>query len=248
MTNKEAILQILDRIAQLAKRPENQWLQQELRIRFDFGKTEFTDADHRMIENMEKYLSLDYRLKQVTISIGYDYIETIHLKERLVSDWFEMKRYRYGIAERLISYIDFCSHVHFQAEGLINYYHYKRNNGICDIDWFNDNIDEYARNNPKFKLNRIKRISATGKPMTLDDINHSTKKYVFFNVVNKKEIINRYKAIELSKVLGFVQKVRNEEAVHRSPGNIDTINKEYSFEAIEYSLFELNSIVKVLTT
>ena len=193
-------------------------------------------------------MSLDNKLEQVTNTIGYDYIEYDHLREKLVLDWLEMKRSRYGVAERPISYVDFCSHVHFQAEGIINYYHHKRGNGICDIDWLNANIDEYALKNPKFSIKKITRISVTGKPTTLDDINYATKKCILFNVVEKEGIVHKSKIFELSQIIGFVQKVRNVDAVHRSPTNEVPMEKKYSYEAIEYALSEVNILVRRLTT
>ena len=248
MNNKEAILLTIDKIAHLAMQPENKWLQRELLVRFGVVDAEMTNSDHELIEKIERYLSLDNKLEQVTNTIGYDYIEFGHLREKLVSDWLEMKRNRYGIAERPISYVDFCSHVHFQAEGIINYYHYKRNNGICDIDWLNVNIDEYTSKNPKFSIKKITRISVTGKPTTLDDINYSTKKCIFFNVVEREGIIHKSKIFELSQIMGFVQKVRNVDAVHRSPTSEFPMEKKYSYEAIEYALSEVNILVRKLIT
>ena len=159
-----------------------------------------------------------------------------------------MKRNRYGIAERPISFVNFCSYAHFQAEGIINYYHYKRNSGICEVDWLNVNIDEYVKKTKGFTIKKIPRISITGKPTTLDDVNYSTKKCILFNVIDNEKIIHKSKIIELSQVIGFVQKVRNVDAVHRSPSNMEPTERKYSFEAIEYSLSELNNIVRRLTT
>ena len=122
MENKDKILQHLDKIEQYAN--QHPWLLEELHHRFGGGSGGFTETDRSRLKKIEQYLSLDYDFQQVSEVAGYDYIETPQLKEKLVLDWREMMRYRYGIAARPISFVNFCSHAHFQAEGITNYFHY----------------------------------------------------------------------------------------------------------------------------
>lgn len=242
MENKEKILQHLDKIEQYAL--NHPWLMEELRRRFGSGADGFTQDDSKRLEKIEQYLSLDYDFLQVAEVAGYDYVEVARLKEKMVLDWREMMRYRYGIGARPISFVNFCSHAHFQAEAIINYYHFKRDNGICDIDWFNQSIKDYMKNHPTFKLNLIARMTSAGKPTTLDDINYNTKKSVLLNVFDKTEGIRKSTITEIGKILLFLQRVRNTEAVHRSPTDDGLTERTYSYEAIEYALSTLNSLSK----
>ena len=244
MDNREAIIKTIDKIAQLSKQPENEWLLRELRNKLGLYNVEFSSIDRNRIKEIHEYLSLDLEKEQIEAIAGYEYIESVSLREKLMSDWREMKRFRYGLVNRAVSYVDFCSHAHFQAEGIVNYYHYKINNGICDIDWFNLNIDEYNSNivNKNFKVSQVKR-ETNGHPTTLDDVNYFTKKCVLFNQL-KRQGVKPQKLTEMSMVLDGIRKIRNTEAVHRSPSIVEVPNTTYSFEAVEYALSELNSIVK----
>ena len=242
MDNREAIIKTIEKISQLSRLPGNEWLLSELQSKFGLLSVEFSSVDRTRIKEIHEYLSLDLEIEQIWAIAGYEYIESSLLREKLMSDWREMKRYRYGLANRPVSYVDFCSYAHFQAEGIVNYYHYKINDGVCDIDWFNSNIDEYLINNKNFQLNHIKR-DTNGRPTTLDDINYNTKKCVLFNQL-RSQGVKLQKLIEISQVLSSIQKIRNSEAVHRSPNAIDIPNTTYSYEAIEYSISEVNNMVK----
>lgn len=242
MENRDKIIQHLDKIEQYAQ--QHPWLLEELKRRFGSAADGFNPDDRNRLKKIEQYLSLDYDFKQVAAVAGYDYIDVPQLQEKLVLDWREMQRYRYGIAARPISYVNFCSHAHFQAEGIINYYHYKRNDGICDVDWFNSNIDEYVKAHSNFKLNSIPKTNNAGDPISLDDINYNTKKCVLLNVLSKNDGLKKSKLTEISTILYFVQKIRNTESVHRSPTDNSHFDKTFSFEAIDYAISELNNTLK----
>ena len=242
MEDREKIIRHLDKIEQYAQ--QHPWLLEELKRRFGNVANGFNLDDRNRLKKIEQYLSLDYDFKQVATVAGYDYIEVQQLQEKLVLDWREMQRYRYGIAARPISYVNFCSHAHFQAEGIINYYHYKRNDGVCDVDWFNLNIDEYVKSHLNFKLNSIPRTNNAGDPISLDDINYNTKKCVLLNVLSKNDSLRKSKLAEISTILYFVQRIRNMESVHRSPTDNGHFEKTFSFEAIDYAISELNNILK----
>lgn len=244
MEDRGKIIQHLDKIEQYAQ--QHPWLLEELKRRFGNAADGFNPDDRNRLKKIELYLSLDYDFKQVASVAGYEYIDVPQLQEKLVLDWREMQRYRYGIAARPISYVTFCSYAHFQAEGVINYYHYKREDGICNVSWFNDNITEYVKTHNNFKLNTIPRINTTGNPITLDDINYNTKKCVLLNVLAKSESVKKSKITEIGTILSFIQKVRNSESVHRSPTDNTTIDKIHSFEAIDYVISELNKTIREL--
>lgn len=247
MENREKIIQHLDKIEQYAQ--QHPWLLEELKRRFGSAADGFNPDDRNRLKKIEQYLSLDYDFKQVAAVAGYDYIDVPQLQEKLVLDWREMQRYRYGIAARPISYVNFCSHAHFQAEGIVNYYHYKRNDGICDVDWFNSNIDEYVSTRKNFNINHIQRVTSIGKPTTLDAVVYNTKKVVLFNVLEKQNPTEKSwknKVTEISMILSSVQKIRNGAAVHRSPTDDGNVEMTYSFEAIAFSVSELNKAVKSL--
>ncbi len=250
MDNRDAILKTIDKIAQLSKRPGNEWLFEELKRKWGESSAGQSTTDSERIKEIHDYLLLDNWTEQIYSVAGYDYIdmpEKPSFREKMVSDWREMKRFRYGIANRPISYVDFCSHAHFQAEGIVNYYHYKIKDGVCDIDWFNENIDEYVNRYSGFKLEKITRMK-NGKPTTLEDVNYNTKKCVLLNQVERNKILRPHKTTEISLILTHVQKVRNTEAVHRSTSTYEAPNKSSSFEAIEYAVSELNNVVKKMTS
>lgn len=252
MDNRDAILKTIDKIAQLSKRPGNEWLFEELKRKWGESNAGQSTTDSERIKEIHDYLLLDNWTEQIYSVAGYDYIdmpEKPSFREKMVSDWREMKRFRYGIANRPISYVDFCSYAHFQAEGIINYYHYKINDGICDIGWFNSNIKEYENRyiDKGFKLNTVSAMT-NGRATTLEDVNYNTKKCVLFNQVERNKILRPHKTTEISLILTHVQKVRNTEAVHRSTSTSEAPNKSYSFEAIEYAVSELNNVVKKMTS
>ena len=211
-------------------------------------------AENNLLKRIETYLSLEYKLSQLTTLAGYEYIDVEHLRKKLVDDWQNMIRVRYGIGTRQISYFDFCTYVHFQLEGIINYYHYKRCNGICDVEWFNINLKQYlerANENRKreksFYVSLVERINKKGEPTSLEDVNYNTKKIVFLNAAVVSEKMSTWQMVQYSKVLQEVQAVRNNESVHRSPVLKPVLDQNYSFEAIMYYLNELNTIVKEIS-
>ncbi len=242
MDTKDKILNHIDKIEQYAR--QHPWLMEELQRRFGNSDAGFLNSDRERLKKIEQYLALDYDFQKVASVAGYDYVDIPQLKEKLVLDWREMLRYRYGIAARPISFVNFCSHAHFQAEGIVNYYHHKRYNGICDVDWFNTNIDEYVNTHNGFKLNHIPRTNVAGNPITLEDVNYNTKKCVLFNVMSKEGNLSKGKLTELAKTLNFIQKIRNNEAVHRSPTDNEPIDMSYSYEAVEYAVSGLNNTVQ----
>ena len=158
--DKNKIIEYINKIEQYAR--QYPWLLEELQCRFGNINNGFSSIDRERLRKVEQYLSLDYDFQKVAFVAGYDYIDIPQLKEKLVMDWREMLRYRYGIAARPISFVNFCSYAHFQAEGIVNYYHYKRDHGVCDVDWFNANIDEYIKKHDNFKLNSIPRTNNKG--------------------------------------------------------------------------------------
>lgn len=236
--NKKKILEHINRLEQYSRKPENKWLLDELQRRFGQGEGQ-TDS-MMLLKKIEQYLSLDYSFQQIAMVAGYEYVEVQHLKEKLVEDWREMLRYRYGIATRPISYVDFCSHAHFQSEGIINYFHFKINNGACDVNWINNNIDGYVSRHANFTMDHVPEETRR-RQTTLDDINYNTKKIVLFNLIENQNPNRSFNHILYP--LNAIQKIRNTESVHRSPAPIVS-NRTYSFEAIEFAVSELNTIVK----
>jgi len=236
--NKKKILEHINKLEQYSRKSENKWLLDELQKRFGQGNVQ---SDSMMLlKKIEQYLSLDYSFQQVAMVAGYEYVEVQQLKEKLVEDWREMLRYRYGIATRPISYVDFCSHAHLQSEGIINYFHFKIKKGVCDVVWFNDNIDRYINRHVNFKMGHVLEETERG-PTTLDDINYNIKKVVFFNIVEENNPGKKFNNILYP--LNAIQKIRNTESFHRSPTPVVT-DRSYSFEAVEFAVSELNNIVK----
>lgn len=124
MTNKEAILQILDRIEHLTKRPENKWLLEELQHRWGTCNNEAKNTPYESVEKIEKYLAIDYRIDDIELQIDYSFVKDKILRMKLESDWREMLRYRCGVRKHEPDFLEFCRFANLQAEGIVNYYCY----------------------------------------------------------------------------------------------------------------------------
>ncbi len=116
MTDKEKIIEQINRIEQYARRPDNKWLLDELCNRFGRG------GDLYLIKKIEHYLGLDYKLDSADSILDYSFIEDESIRDQLISDNREMMRYRYGVRSHKIDFDEFCRYAHLQAEMLVNVY------------------------------------------------------------------------------------------------------------------------------
>ena len=65
MDNREAILKTIDKIAQLSKRPGNEWLFEELKRKWGESNTGQSTTDSERIKEIHDYLLLDNWTEQI---------------------------------------------------------------------------------------------------------------------------------------------------------------------------------------
>lgn len=124
MNNRDAILKTIDKIAQLSKLPENEWLLRELQSKWGCITTAIGNSDS--ISNIEKYLAIDYDIDEISSQIDYSFVQDEVLRIKLESDWREMLRYRCGVRKHERDFLEFCRYANLQAEGIVNYYCYTK--------------------------------------------------------------------------------------------------------------------------
>lgn len=110
------------------------------------------DGPH--IQNIEKYLSLDFGIDEVG-NTDFAFIEDDYVREKLNADFREMLRYQFGTRGHKVDFPEFCRFAILQVEMLVNYYYEKRYN--ADIALIEQALLAY---NPKTKFNeKITNVS-----------------------------------------------------------------------------------------
>lgn len=152
------------------------------------------------IDQIEKYLGLDYSVDAQNSVVDYSYIKDEKVKNQLISDNREMMRFRYGTRYHEIDFDEFCRFAHLQAEMLLNYYY----DTTC-----NSNLDLIKE--------RIKKYNATANGVdearTILAISFPVKIWAF-NEEYKKTFNEEYKGIDVD-LFNHLRKVRNGVS-HRS--------------------------------
>ena len=236
-TRRDNILSHVDKIEQFARQPGNEWLLQDLMRRFGSDK----------IKQIEKYLALDYAIDEIAIGIDYSFVKDDILRIKLISDWREMLRYRCGVRQHKINFGEFCKFAHFQAEGMLNYYHYQRGmSNECDIEWFNTNIQAYnekckaeAKDGKEpFKLRLVNE-------KYLSKIDYQTKLYVFLNYLEDIACLTPLERRRLSYKLNGIKNMRNDIS-HRDVSTVNALSKEImkEYDDVERTLLSLNRKVE----
>ena len=78
-------------------------------------------VDPTPLKNIEKYLSLDFDIDEKDFP-DYSIIKDDDVRARLLADFREMLRYRFGTRNHKIDFPEFCRYATLQIELLINYY------------------------------------------------------------------------------------------------------------------------------
>lgn len=147
------------------------------------------------IDNIEKYLGLDFGVDDLPSVIDYNFIKERDIKAQLISDNREMMRNRYGTRYHTVCFDEFCRYAHMQVEMLLNYFYDKKEKGNLD------KIIEHIK-----KYNQEAKISTDTK--TLGSISYSVKLWSF-----KAEFKLDY---DLYFILNCLRQLRN-DSIHRSP-------------------------------
>ncbi len=206
----EKLLSTVNKIKLLAEQnPEFNQAMQKL-----FGNTVsaslHSNYDKR-IAHIEKYLGLDYYADSMPSLIDYSYIQENDIRAQLISDNREMLRYRYGTRFHEILFEEYCRYAQLQAEMLINYFYYHK-----------EQTDAEA-------INHIKRFNSegrTGNAQTLTSIPFSTKLWAFCKEFRLKKAKDTF---------DFVRDVRNHLS-HRSPSEQDFSFFDYQKKLLDWGI------------
>lgn len=145
------------------------------------------------IDQIEKYLGLDYSVDSQNSVIDYSYIKDEKVKNQLISDNREMMRFRYGTRYHEIDFDEFCRFAHLQAEMLLNYYYVTTCNS--DLNLIKKRIRE-NNENPKGldEANTIFAISFRVKMWSFNNEYKTSQQFraIFNNLVRvRNEVSHR---------------------------------------------------------
>lgn len=142
------------------------------------------------------------------ISVNYSFIQNRRLKKQLTIDNLQMEKYRLGLVNGAPDFIGFCKYAHFQIEGLVSYFIYKKVGG---------DFEEFKKQFPEVIIHNATLLS---------ELSHSQKNYAFggcyFKYCKENNLFNEYKTRK------EVENIRNQYS-HRSFVSIkDEFSDNYS--------------------
>ncbi|MBQ8191797.1 MAG: hypothetical protein IJZ45_08550 [Bacteroidaceae bacterium] len=210
----EKLLSTLNKVLLLAK--QNAEFGDELRKALGINSTiKFDNINHERVENIEKYLGLDYYVDYKSSIIDYSFVKIPEVRALLISDNREMLRFRYGTRYHKIDFSEYCRYAQLQSEMLLNYYYEQKNSTFAEIK---QHILTY--NSKAIIPENIKELTS---------IPYNTKLWAFRN---------EYKIRKQSDIWEYVREVRNEQS-HRSLEKDQITIDEY-----KHKLQELNIPIK----
>lgn len=186
--NKEQLEKLLKFIKKLVDEPGNEDF--SIKLQKILGVTlPPKEIEDTRVDEIEKYLGLDYQLDSASPIIDYTFIDDEFIRNQLVSDFREMLRYRFGVRSHKIDFSEFCRYAILQAEQLLDYFYKTHFASVEEIaDFINSNVS-WA------KTTNLESVSALSLAIKLSAV---TK------VLNKK----------YRETLDYAREVRNEQS-HR---------------------------------
>ena len=148
----------------------------------------------KKINAITQYLALDNQLDRAESTIDYSWVTDEFTREQLFADFREMLRYRWNCRSHKADFLEFCKFVHFQNEGLINYYFRKKCNN--DIDTIKRHI-----------LHFLPDTNGLDYIYTLEAINFSTKLIVYY----KESKENNKLPFTVRSRIDIIRNIRNEQ-------------------------------------
>ena len=237
MTDREKIIEHINRIDQLSRQPGNEWLLSELRRKF--GNREM--ADYSNISDDVAFIRSALSIK-ANKSINYDFIVNQRLKDQLIIDNLRMENAAYNLQEKEIDrFYTFCVNAFYQVENIVNYYFYVMYPNIEDLLAV---IEDATKNDGDEGRFRFKR-SQSNPENNIGDIHVVYKINAICNLLFPKDL-------NLKITLGNLRKVRN-EGEHRCQiiyDQRDESNKLYkflekaTFNSVRILLIKLVSSIK----
>lgn len=237
MTDREKIIEQIDKIEQYSRKPGNEWLLAELKNRF--GNSNMLDSSR--VSDDVAFIRSALSIK-ANNSIKYDFITNQRLKDQLIIDNLRMENAAYNLQEKEIDrFYTFCVNAFYQVENIVNYYFYIQYPNIEDLLSV---IEESTKNDGEEGRFRFKR-SQSNPENNVGDIPVSFKINALCNLLFPKDYTMKI-------TLGNLRKVRN-EGEHRCQviyNQKDENNKLYqflekaTFNSIRIILIKLVSTVK----
>ncbi len=237
MTDREKIIEQIDKIEQYSRKPGNEWLLAELKSRF--GNSNMSDSSR--VSDDVAFIRSALSIK-ANNSIKYDFITNQRLKDQLIIDNLRMENAAYNLQEKEIDrFYTFCVNAFYQVENIVNYYFYIQYPNIEDLLSV---IEESTKNDGEEGRFRFKR-SQSNPENNVGDIPVSFKINALCNLMFPKDYTMKI-------TLGNLRKVRN-EGEHRCQviyNQKDENNKLYqflekaTFNSIRIILIKLVSTVK----
>lgn len=237
MTDKEKIIEQIDKIDHYSRKPGNEWLLAELKSRFG----NFNMLDSSRVSDDVAFIRSALCIK-ANNSITYGFITNQRLKDQLIIDNLRMENAAYNLQEKEIDrFYTFCVNAFYQVENIINYYFYLTYPNIEDLL---QAIEEATKNDGEEGKFRFKR-SQSLKECNVGDIPIVFKINALCNLLFPNDL-------NIKITLGNLRKVRN-EGEHRCQviyNQKDENNKLYqflekaTFNSIRIILIRLVSTIK----
>lgn len=237
MTDREKIIEQIDKIEQYSRKTGNEWLLAELKSRFGNCKT----SDSSRVSDDVAFIRSALCIK-ANNSITYDFITNQRLKDQLIIDNLRMENAAYNLQEKEIDrFYTFCVNAFYQVENIVNYYFFVLYPNIQDLLTVIENYTQNDGEGGKYQFRR----SQTNPESNVGDIPVSFKINALCNILFPKD--NKIKI-----TLGNLRKVRN-EGEHRCQiiyNQKDESNKLYlflekaTFNSIRILLIKVVSAIK----
>lgn len=237
MTDKEKIIEQIDKIERYSHQPGNEWLLAELKRRFGNSYTWDSSTVSDDVAFIRSALSI-----KANNSITYDFITNQRLKDQLIIDNLRMENAAFNLQEKEIDrFYTFCVNAFYQVENMVNYYFFVSYPNIQDLLTA---IEKYTQNDGEGGIYRFRR-SQTNQESNVGDIPISFKINALCNILFPRDNI-------IKITLGNLRKVRN-EGEHRCQiiySQKDESNKLYlflkraTFNSIRILLIKVVSAIK----
>lgn len=216
MTDREKIIEQIDKIEHYSRKPGNEWLLAELRQRFGYSEM----SNHSNISDDVAFIRSALCIK-ANNSITYDFITNQRLKDQLIIDNLRMENAAYNLQEKEVDrFYTFCVNAFYQVENVVNYYFHVM---YPDIENLLTVIEDATKDDGEGGRFRFKR-SQSNPENNVGDIPVSFKINALCNLLFAKDL-------NIKITLGNLRKVRN-EGEHRCQviyNQKDENNKLYQF-------------------
>lgn len=209
--NKEQLEKLLRFIKLLVDEPGNEEFAANLRKMLGINPPGL-NVDNKKIDEIEKYLGLDYRLDSASPIIDYSFVVDEYVRERLNSDNREMLRFRFGLRGHKEDFKEVCRFAVLQEEMLLNYFLTKKFSSFDQIQsYLYKQIESYYNRRLEKNTSAYKKINDE-KERELNKINDYSA-YEYIPLSTKQKAVSQ--DFGENRILEYARMVRNELS-HRS--------------------------------